>query len=56
MAVNFGCMHPLDASEANRFWAQAEAALAWRNGLSAERRAQLKEREDEVDAAFDGIE
>ncbi len=46
----------IEAFEAARFWAQADAALAWRKGLSTERVAQLKQREAEVDAAFDGIE
>jgi hypothetical protein len=45
----------IDALEADRFWAQADAALAWRKGLSAERLAELKQQEAEVDAAFDGI-
>jgi hypothetical protein len=44
------------APEARRFWAQADAALEWRKGLSTERLAQLKRHEAEVDAAFDGIE
>ena len=43
----------VDPLEVGRFWAQADAALAWRNGLPPERRAQLKQREAEVDAAFD---
>jgi hypothetical protein len=55
-AMSKGTMvEPIDASEADRFWAQADAALAWRNGLSAERRAQMKQYEADVDAAFDGI-
>lgn len=45
----------IDALEADRFWAQADAALAWRKGLSSEHLAQLKQREAEIDAAFDGI-
>ena len=45
----------IDALETDRFWAQADAALAWRKGLSAERLAELKHREAEIDAAFDGI-
>jgi hypothetical protein len=45
----------IDALEADRFWAQADAALAWRNGLPAERLAELKQSETEIDAAFDGI-
>ena len=42
-------------SEADRFWAQADAALAWRKGLSAEHLAELKQQEADVDAAFDGV-
>jgi hypothetical protein len=45
----------IDALEADRFWAQADAALAWRKGLSAERIAELKQYEAEIDAAFDGV-
>jgi hypothetical protein len=45
----------IDALEAGRFWAQADAALAWRKGLSAERLAELKQQEAEIDAAFDGV-
>lgn len=45
----------LDALEADRFWAQAEAAAASRAGMTeAELRARLAA-EAEVDAAFDGI-
>lgn len=46
----------LDLLEAARFWAQADAALAWRNALSDEDRARLAAGEDDVDAAFAGIE
>lgn len=46
----------LDALEADRFWAQADAAAAWRRSLPDEQRASLAERDAEVDAAFDGIE
>ena len=41
--------------EAGRFWVQADAALAWREGLTTEHLAQLKQHEADVDAAFDGI-
>ena len=46
----------LDALEADRFWAQAEAAAAWRAGLSPEGRAELVKRDAEIDALFDGVE
>ena len=46
----------LDALEANRFWAQAEAAAAWRRALPDEARSRLAEHEAELDRAFDGIE
>jgi hypothetical protein len=45
----------LDALEADRFWAQAEAAAARRASLSSSEREARTEREAEVDAAFDGI-
>ena len=46
----------LDALEANRFWAQADAAAAWRRSLSDAERARLQQPEAELDAALDGIE
>ena len=46
----------LDALEATRFWAQADAALVWRQALPDEERARLAARETEVDRAFDGFE
>ena len=46
----------LDALEADRFWAHAEAAAAWRTSLSNEQQAEVAAREREVDRAFDGIE
>ena len=46
----------LDALEANRFWAQADAASAWRRSLSDAERARLRQPEAELDAALDGIE
>ena len=45
----------LDALEADRFWAQAEAAAAHRNSLSTADRAARAAAEAEVDAAFDGL-
>jgi len=46
----------LDVLEADRFWAHADAAVAWRRSLSDHDRGRLEDREAEVDAAFDGIE
>lgn len=46
----------LDALDAQRFWAQADAAAAWRERLSESQLAARAAREAEVDAAFDGIE
>ena len=46
----------LDVLEAERFWAQADAAAAWRRSLPDHDRERLAAREAEVDAAFDGIE
>ncbi len=46
----------LDALEADRFWAQADAAASWRGSLSESQRAQLARRDAAVDAAFEGIE
>jgi hypothetical protein len=46
----------LDALEADRFWTQAEAALAWRSALGEHHRQRSAAAEAEVDAAFDGIE
>ncbi len=46
----------LDALEANRFWTQAEAAVAWRNALTQHDRQRLATAEAEVDSAFDGME
>ncbi len=45
----------LEILEAERFWAQAEAAAAWRRSLPAADRARLAARRAEIDAAFDGI-
>jgi hypothetical protein len=45
----------LDALEADRFWSQAAAPVAWRNSLSAEVRARLTSSEAEVDDAFKGV-
>ena len=46
----------LDMLEAERFWAQADAAASWRGSLTDDERAALVAREAEIDAAFDGIE
>lgn len=45
----------LDALEADRFWAQAEAAAAHRRSLSDDDRAQRAAEEAAIDAAFDGV-
>ena len=45
----------LDVLEADRFWAQAEAAAAWRASLPADRREEIAQSEAAVDRAFDGI-
>lgn len=44
-----------EASEAERFWAQAEAAAAWRASLSDGERARLADDEAKTAAALDGI-
>jgi len=46
----------LDLLEADRFWAQAEQAAAWRRSLSPRERERMTLQEAAVDAAFDGIE
>ena len=43
----------LDALEAQQFWAEAEAAAAWRRSLPPERRAILDAREAELAAVWD---
>jgi hypothetical protein len=45
----------LDALEADRFWAQAEAAVHWRRSLSDAGRELAATRLADVDTAFDGI-
>jgi hypothetical protein len=45
----------LDALETERFWAQAEAAQAWRESLTAEHRSRILARDAEVDRLFDEI-
>lgn len=45
----------LDALEATRFWAQAEAAAAHRASLSPGEQETRAACEAEVDAAFDGL-
>ncbi len=46
----------LDALEANRFWAAADAAAAWQASLSDDERRRRHEAIAEIDRAFDGIE
>ncbi|HMQ27032.1 MAG TPA: hypothetical protein PKA98_13665 [Acidimicrobiales bacterium] len=45
----------LDALEADRFWAQAEAAAAAYASMTEEERRARVAAEAEVDAAFDGL-
>ena len=45
----------LDVLEAERFWAQADAAAAWRRSLSDDDRKRLAARDANIDAAFDGV-
>jgi hypothetical protein len=46
----------LDALDRERFWAQAEAAAAWREALAPEERAKLDAAEAELDAVWDGLD
>jgi hypothetical protein len=46
----------LDALEANRFWAAAEAAAAWQSNLSDEEHHRRDEAIADIDRAFDGLE
>jgi hypothetical protein len=46
----------LDALESDRFWAQADAAAAWRRSLPEHERQRLATRDAEIDAAFDSVE
>lgn len=46
----------LDVFEADRFWAQADAAAASRASMSAAERKRLAARDAAVDALFDAIE
>ncbi len=45
----------LDALEADRFWAQADDAAAWRDSLTPDDRLRLQLRDADADAAFKGI-
>ena len=45
----------LDVLEADRFWAQAEAAAAWRASLTADQQDAIAQSEAVVDRSFDGI-
>lgn len=45
----------LDALDARRFWAEAEAYSKWRRDLPAAEREALAREEAEIDGAFDGI-
>ena len=41
--------------EADRFWAQAEAAYQWRQSLSPSERQRMRDRDAVIDTDFDGI-
>ncbi len=45
----------LDVLEADRFWAQAEAAAAWRAALPVRQQQEIAKSEAAVDQVFDGI-
>jgi hypothetical protein len=45
----------LEVLEAERFWAQADAATAWQRSLPQADQERLAARRAEIDAAFDGI-
>jgi hypothetical protein len=45
----------LDKLEEEQFWAQAEAAAAWRRSLPLERLAQIEAREREATAPYDAL-
>lgn len=45
----------LDALETDRFWAQAEAAAAWRASLPEDERRRRREQEATIDAALDRL-
>ena len=51
-----GVIEALDALEANRFLAAAEAAAAWRTTLPDAERRRRDEAVADVDRSFDGIE
>jgi hypothetical protein len=46
----------LDALESGRFWAQADAAAAWRRSLPEHERERLAARDAAIDAAIDSVE
>lgn len=46
----------LDALDANRFWAEAEAAAAWQARQPDDERTHRRQAIMEIDRAFDGIE
>jgi hypothetical protein len=46
----------LDALEANRFWADAEAAAAWQSSLPDDEQRRRRDTIAVIDQAFDGIE
>lgn len=49
-------LEAIDALAAERFWAQADAAAAWRASLDRQRTAELDAEEAAMDAALDALE
>jgi hypothetical protein len=45
----------LDALDAQQFWAEAEAAAAWRASQPPEVQARMRAEEDALDAALDRL-
>jgi hypothetical protein len=45
----------LDALETDRFWAQAEAAAAWRTSLPEDEQQRRREHEAAIDAALERL-
>jgi len=45
----------VETRDANRFWADAEAAATWQSSLSVAERQRRQDAVAEIDRAFDGI-
>ncbi|HEV7722469.1 MAG TPA: hypothetical protein VGO60_14350 [Iamia sp.] len=45
----------LDALDKQRFWEEADAAMAWRESLPPEERARITEADAELDRVLDGL-